>query len=43
MYAGPFLESKGKHATFQQKGQKLAKMAKMFKNVGKNKQNLKIL
>ena len=47
-YAGPFLESKGMRAIFQKKSKKRAKYVKIgqkrgeiFKNLGKNVQNLK--
>ena len=39
---GPILESKGMHAIFQKKGKKMAKKDKIFENLGKNIQNLKI-
>ena len=40
--SGPFLESKGMHAIFQKKGKKMLKKGKIFENLGKNVQNLKI-
>ena len=41
--AGPVLESKGMHAIFSEKGQKKrANKGKIFENLGKNVQNLKI-
>ena len=39
---GPILESKGMHTIFQKKGKKMFKKGKIFENLGKNKQNLKI-
>ena len=40
--SGPILESKGLHAIFQKKGKKRAKKGKIFENLGKTVQNLKI-
>ena len=40
--AGPILESKSMHANFQKKSKKRAKNGKIFANLGKNVQNLKI-
>ena len=40
--AGPTLESKGMGATFQKKGKSMLKKSKIFKNLGKNVQNLNI-
>ena len=49
MLPGPILESKGMSAIFQKMGkkstkkcQKMLKTGKIFKNLGKNVQNLKI-
>ena len=47
-YPGPILERKGMRAIFQKKGKKWQKMlkkdkkGKIFENLGKNIQNLKI-
>ena len=38
----PILESKSMHAIFQKKGKKMFKKGKIFENLGKNLQNLKI-
>ena len=40
--AGPILESKGKGAIFQKKGKEMLKKGKIFDDLGKNVQNLKI-
>ena len=40
--AAPILESKSMHAIFQKKSKKRAKNGKIFANLGKNVQNLKI-
>ena len=40
---GPILESKGMCAIFQKKSKKRAKKSKIFENLGKNVQNLKIV
>ena len=37
--SGPILERRGMHAIFQKKGQK---KGKLFENLSKNEQNLKI-
>ena len=37
---GSILESKGMHVIFQKKGKKMSKKGKIFKNLGKNIQNL---
>ena len=40
--SGPILESKGMLAIFQKKGKKMFKKGKIFENLGKHVQNLKI-
>ena len=40
--AGPILDSKGVCVIFQKKGQKKGKKGKVFENLGKNVQNLKM-
>ena len=40
--SGPTLESKGMGAFFQKKGKEVLKKSKIFENLGKNVQNLKI-
>ena len=42
MPPGPRVESKGMRAIFQKKGKERAKKGKIFENLGKNVQNLKI-
>ena len=42
MLQGPILESKDMHAIFQKKGKQMLKKGKIFENLGKNVQNLKI-
>ena len=41
-FSGPILESKSMRAIFQKKGKKMFKKDKIFENIGKNVQNLKI-
>ena len=41
-HTGPILKSKGMHVIFQKIGYKRAKKGKVFENVGKNVQNLRI-
>ena len=43
MYSGPILESNGIHVIFLKKGKKMLKKGKIFENLGKNVQDLKIL
>ena len=40
--SGPIPESKGRGAFFQQKGKEMFKKGKIFENLDKNVQNLKI-
>ena len=40
--AGPILESKGMYAIFQKKVKIMLKKGKIYENLGKNVQNLKI-
>ena len=42
IYAGPISESKGMGVIFQKKGKEMLKRGKIFENLGKNVQNLKI-
>ena len=42
MYSEPILESKSLCTIFQKKSKKRGKNGKMFENLGKNVQNLKI-
>ena len=42
LYPGPILLSKGMHVIFQNKGNKMLKKGKIFENLGKHVQNLKI-
>ena len=39
---GPILESKGMHAVFWKKGKNIFRKGKVFKNLGKIVQNLKV-
>ena len=41
-FSWPVLESKGMRAIFQKKGKKILKKRKIFENLSKNMQNLKI-
>ena len=42
MLSGPTLESNSTGAIFQKKGKEILKKGKIFENLGKNVQNLKI-
>ena len=42
LHTRPILESKGMRAIFQKRGKKMLKKGKIFENLGKNVQNLKI-